>query len=353
MQKNKILKKGAFLTDIHFGKKGNSEEHNQDCLNHLKWFCDNVRADPDIDYIGFLGDWNESRSALNVRTLHYSYMGAKMLNELNLPVYFVVGNHDLYHRHTREIHSVIPFNEFSNFIVIDHPTVIKEIKDHALFCPFMFHHEYPDLVKHLDLPFWAGHFEFKGFYITGYNIKMPAGPDPKDFKGPKYITSGHFHKRQATENIVYMGNTFPMDFNDANDYDRGMMTYDHVKEEMLFFNWDDCPKYIKSTLTELLEGKVTLYPHARVNCTVDVEITYEENNYIRETYKKKHNLRELKLIESSSLREALKETKTEDIDWENIKLASVDELVAQMLNDIKSDDIDNEVLLEIYKSLIG
>ena len=83
------LKKGAFFTDIHFGKKANSRTHNQDCLNFIEWFCQQVREDPDIDYVGFLGDWNENRSSINIDTLGYSYQGARALNQLGLPVFFV------------------------------------------------------------------------------------------------------------------------------------------------------------------------------------------------------------------------------------------------------------------------
>lgn len=71
------LKKGAYFTDIHFGKKQNSEVHNQDCLDFIDWFCEQVKKDPEIDYIAFLGDWNENRSALNIATVNYSHRGIK------------------------------------------------------------------------------------------------------------------------------------------------------------------------------------------------------------------------------------------------------------------------------------
>ena len=131
----KPLKKGGYMTDIHFGKKANSPLHNEDCIRYLEWFCEQVKKH-ECDYVAFLGDWNENRSALNIATLKYSYLGAKMLNDLDIPVYFVVGNHDLYYRHSREIHSVIPFNEFENFVIIDEPTVINDIENKVLFSRF-------------------------------------------------------------------------------------------------------------------------------------------------------------------------------------------------------------------------
>lgn len=345
------LKKGAYFTDIHFGKKQNSRVHNQDCLDFIDWFCEQVKRDPEIDYIAFLGDWNENRSALNISTVNYSHKGISKLCSLGLPVYFVIGNHDLYHRHTREVHSVITHDAFKNLHIIDQPTVVDDIEGSVMFCPFMFPQEYPDLVKYLDVPFWAGHFEFKGFLVTGYNLRMPHGPDPDDFKGPNHIVSGHFHTRQAAGNVVYMGNAFPMDFNDAGDFDRGMMVYDHKKDEMVFENWPDCPKYIKTLLSSLMTDSETLYPQSRVKVCVDIPITFEESGELRELFKTKYELREFTLEEMSDLKEVLADTETEEIDWENVDLADPDDLVIKMLEDIESDEIDNDKMIAIYATL--
>lgn len=352
----KKLRKGAFFTDIHFGKKSNSPVHNQDCLNFIDWFCEQVKADPTIDYIGFLGDWNENRASISISTLNYSHEGASKLNALGLPVYFVVGNHDLFHRNSRDIHSIVTFQEYDNFVIIAEPMVVNDIEGGALFSPYMFHDEYPGLTEYLSIPFWAGHFEFQGFIVTGYNVKMPTGPSASDFAGPKHIVSGHFHKRQAQDNITYMGNTFPMDFGDAGDFNRGMMTYDHINDDMNFIDWPECPKYIKTKLTSLLDGTTELYPNSRVKCLVDVPITFEESTALRQAFTDEYQLREFTLEESQELETALTDTQVSDeVQQASLddpdKLATVDELVIQMLQDIKSDHIDNTLLIEQYKRL--
>jgi DNA repair exonuclease SbcCD nuclease subunit len=349
----KTLKRGAFCTDIHFGKKGNSPQHNQDCLNYIDWFCDQVKKDGKVDYIAFLGDWNENRSALNISTLNYSYHGAKKLNNMGLPVYFVIGNHDLYQRHTREVHSIVHFQEFKNFKVIEHPTIVEEIEGKALFSPYMFHEEYPGLEKFLSLPFWAGHFEFKGFIVTGGHV-MPFGPDAGNFKGPKHIISGHFHKRQANQNIIYMGNTFPMDYSDAGDFARGMMFYDHIKQEPTWEDWADCPKYIKTKLSNVLDNTTTLYTDARVRCLVDLPISFEESTYLKKKFTEKFTLREFILEETSEIKDAVSQTQSEfnpENKPEYDKLKTVDELVKHMLTEIDSDHINNQKLIDIYTSL--
>lgn len=341
----------ALMTDIHFGAKGNSEQHNKDCLDYINWFCDNVRADGNIDAIGFLGDWYENRNALNIATMNHSYEGAKQINDLGFPVYYIVGNHDLYHRHTREIHSVIHFNEFDNFEIIDHPVIIPNKTGDILFCPYMFHTEYAGLLKHLQVPVWMGHFEFQGFVITGSDIRMKHGPNPADFKGPRIILSGHFHKRQTYKesNIVYIGNTFPTTFGDANDYDRGMAIYDFPNNSLDFKNWKDCPKYIKTKLSKVLDGEVDFYPKSYIKCLADEKITFEQSVALKQSLIKKYNLRDFALEESLELAEALTETDAEDVEID--ELMSIDEFIPQMLEQIESDKIDNKKLIRIYKSL--
>jgi DNA repair exonuclease SbcCD nuclease subunit len=348
----KQLKKAACFTDIHWGAKTNSELHNQDCLNFIEWFCAQVKKDKEIDHICFLGDWFENRSAINVSTINYSYRGAKLLNELNLPIFFVVGNHDLYHRHTREIHSVVNFKEFTNFKIIDDPIIIPEIGDGgAVFSPYLFHEEYPQLTKLLNYKTWWGHFEFKGFVVTGYNIILPTGPDPKDYLGPKRIFSGHFHKRQEELHVQYIGNVFPTTFGDANDVNRGMMIYDHETDKVQYKNWENCPKYLKFKLSDILDKSVKFYENARVKCVADIPISFEDSTHLRQTFLKKYKLREFTMEESYEIKAALTETET-FIDISNsTTLDSVDNLVIEMLKDIKSEHINNDILIEEYRKI--
>ena len=347
----KQLMKAAVCTDIHFGKKSNDQTHNEDCIRFLEWFRDNVKKDPEIDHIMFLGDWNENRSSLNIETLNYSYRGAKILDSIGLPVFFVIGNHDLYRRHSRDLCSVIPYQELGNFQLITEPTVVPEIGNGgALMCPYLFEREYPELKQHVNLETWWGHFEFKGFIITGYTITMPTGPDIMDFRGPKHIFSGHFHKRQVNDHVCYIGNTFPMDFGDAGDNERGMMTYTHKDNTPTFANWPDCPKYVKTTLSSLLDNTVELLPNSHVKCTIDVIITFEESTELRASIVEKYGLREFILEESPEITAALSETTTE-VDWEILKLKSVNELVVDMLNDIDTDHVRSDLLVEIYQGL--
>lgn len=343
-----MLKKGAFFTDIHFGRKSNSSIHNQDCLDFIDWFIKQVKNDKSIDYIGFLGDWHESRSALDISTQNYSYEGAKRLNGLGLPVFFIVGNHDMGSRHTRNIYSTIPFNEFENFVVINEITEIDNILGGAIFCPFLSKDEYDSLIPYTNKQLWAGHFEFKGFVLTGYSFKLEHGPDHTEFNKVGTILSGHFHKRQRRDNTHYIGNSFPMDFGDANDIARGMAIYDHVDNSVSYINWLDCPKYIKCKLSQLLDNTMSLVDNSYVDVDVDVPVTYEELGLLEFAYHEKFKLRSFKLDETSKF---IQENTQSDQEL-NIADGTTDELIVSMLRETDSSKFDIDLLVELYRNPI-
>ena len=347
----KKLLKGLLFTDIHWGKKQNSDTHNQNCLDFIKFVIEHITNDPIIDHVIFMGDWFDNRNTVNVSTLNYAHLGAQMLNELGIPIFFIIGNHDLYTRVHRKVYSTIMYHDLTNFNVISEPTVIKHIGKGALLCPYLFHHEYNILNDYKKIPNYYGHFEFEGFVITGYNITMQNGPKHTLYSEPKHIFSGHFHKRQANDNIIYIGNTFPMDYSDANDNNRGFAIHDHTTDDIKFYNWEDCPKYISTKLSSILDGSVTLTKGSNVKCYADVEVTYEEVIKLRKFYNKTHNLQEFTIEE----REDNDYTDIGTIEDESIldegKPYNIDDVIIKMLREIDTPQIDNNLLIEIYQSI--
>lgn len=351
---DRILKKGAYFTDIHFGKKSNSEVHNQDCVDFIDFFCDEVKKQGDIDHICFLGDWHENRSSLNLSTLNYSYKGLSKLNSLGLPIFLIVGNHDLYHKTTREVHSLPQFKEFENVLVIEHPVLVNQIFGKAVFAPYIFEDEYEFMAssenEYQQAQTWLGHFEFQGFCVTGGNVIMKTGPSIEHFTGPTRIFSGHFHKRQHYKNVFYIGNTFPMDFGDAGDNARGMAVYDYESDDLQFINWDDCPKFLKIKLTDLLDDDSAVLPKMRLKCLCDAVISFEENIAIRDTFIKRYQLRDFIFDEETDLNESIKESNA-DINWGGGDDETIDGAVIKMIQSIENDKIDNNLLVECYSNL--
>lgn len=341
-----MIKKIAYFTDIHWGAKNNLVLHNQDCLEFIEWFVVQVKASK-VDSIGFLGDWFENRNAINIETSEYSYRALKILNEIGIPIYFVVGNHDLYRRNTRDVHSVNMFNEFKNIVVIDKLTVV----DDFLFAPYLFKDEYAELAKYSNCKVWAGHFEFKDFILTGAHMKAVHGLNHKMFTSVKHIFSGHYHKRQAIDNVCYIGNTFPTNFGDHGDTARGMTVYDHVNDVVDFIDFAG-PTYLRTTLSKVLTDDWQLPPNSkmRVNCVNDVAISYSEAQIIVKTLKEQYCFRDFVMEENyTEKKDALSDSESE-VDGESL---SIDEIVVKSLLDIDEvKTISNTKLVSLYESLL-
>jgi hypothetical protein len=338
--------KVAMMTDIHFGKKNNSIQHNTDCLDFVKWFCENVKKER-CTHAMFLGDWFENRNAVNILTLTFAQEACELLNALGIPVYIIIGNHDLYHRENRKVFSTKVFEQFNNIHMVNEPYVVDNL---FLVSPFLFKNEYPGLAAFNHLPYWMGHFEFRNFVITGSDRKMEHGPDHTLFTGPKFIFSGHFHKRQANDNVVYIGNTFPMDYGDAWDDQRGMCLLDTANDDVSFIDWDDCPKYRKVKLSDVLEGLIEFPPKCRVRCIVDIDIAYTDAQALKDEMVKSFHLREFSLEENLAERKDAIAGQDGEIEFD---FSSLNDAVVSMLKTGVSStvNIDPEKLVEIYTSL--
>ena len=335
-----LFEKVACFTDIHFGLKNNSHLHNQDCLDFVKWFIE-LAHDNGCTKCIFLGDWHHQRASINVSTMNYTLEALSLLNDAFEDVYFLNGNHDLYYRDNRNLNS-IEFNKLlKNFTQINEPFVEGDV---AL-VPWLVGNEWKKIQK-IKCKYMFGHFELPNFYMNAM-VKMPdhGGLNDEHFSHPELVFSGHFHTRQVKGKVVYIGNAFPHNYADAWDDDRGAMILGWG-EEPNFFAWPDQPTYRTLRLTTLLndpEKYLREKTHARIH--LDIDITYEEANFLKDLFTETFLLREFSLLPG-------KDTEHEEGDIiGQIEFKSVDQIVISHLQDIQSDTFDPRVLIAIYNSL--
>lgn len=334
-----MFKKAACFTDIHFGLKNNSRQHNNDCENFVKWFIKEAKEFGAETCI-FLGDWHHHRSSINISTLNYSISNLKRLSKAFEKTYFITGNHDLFYRDKREISSVIFANEIPNIEIVNEILV----KDDVAIVPWLVGNEWKQ-IKDIKCKYMFGHFELPNFKMNAM-VEMPDhGEIQADhFSHIERVFSGHFHKRQHKGNISYIGNPFAHNYADAWDNDRGCMFLEWDKEPQ-YKIWADGPKYRVMNLSDLLKDPETyLDTECHVRVKIDVDVTYEEANFIKENFQQQYSLREISLLPHKQAEE--------EIEFQGeIKFQSVDEIVLDQLSKIESDSFDNHILMEIYNRL--
>lgn len=334
-----LFKKAIVCTDIHFGLKNNSAQHNTDCLDFIKWACDLGKKN-DCDTFFFLGDWHHNRSSVNLVTLDYSVQALEHIGKSFQQTFFIPGNHDLYYRDKRDVHGVswashIPNIQIVNDWFCDGDTVIA---------PWLVQDDHKN-IKKFKGKYLFGHFELPTFMMNA-QVAMPETNEVslKEFNNFDRVFSGHFHLRQKKNNIQYIGNCFPHNFSDAGDTNRGAMILEWGKEPT-FHAWKNQPTYHAITLTDLLDNADTIFvANGSYRIKIDLNITYEEASFIKETFGEKYSVRELTLVPVKS--EEHKQGESGEIVFE-----TVDQIITQELTEIKSNFYDPKLLLEIYNAL--
>ena len=335
-----LFRKAVAFTDIHFGLKSNSQTHNDDCLAFVKWATAKAKEEG-CDTCFFLGDWHNHRASINIITLTYSLRALEHLNDNFDAVYFIPGNHDLYYRDRRDIQSV----EWARHLPNIHICNDWFNSGNVVIAPWLVGDDYKRVPK-LSGTYCFGHFELPG-YLMNAMIAMPDHGDIKreDFHGFQHVFTGHFHKRQTQRNITYIGNCFPHNYADAGDDERGIMILEWGQEPV-YHAWPNQPTYRVLNLSDVIDHAATiLQPKMHVRVGLDIEISYEEANFIKETFIKDYNLAEMALIPNKN-----SEVDT-DLAPGEIKFESVDQIVTDQLTNIESEFYDSKLLLQIYQNL--
>jgi DNA repair exonuclease SbcCD nuclease subunit len=336
----KLFNRALVLTDIHFGLKSNSVQHNEDCLAFIIW-ATALAKEQECDTCLFLGDYHNNRATINVLTLSYALRGLEHLNNNFQQVFFIPGNHDLYYRDRRDVQSVEWAKHLKNVTIVNDWL----IRDQTVFAPWLVGEDYKR-VPRLSGEYMFGHFELPG-YLMNAMIEMPDHGEIRreHFNNFGHVFSGHFHKRQTKANITYIGNCFPHNFSDAGDDDRGVMVLTWGQQPK-FFSWPDQPRYrVYELSTVLAKTDELLKPGMNVKINLDIDISYEEAGFIRDTFINDYKLRDVKLISQQN-------SDFENLTIQgNVNFQTVDQIVYSQLGSIDSEHFNRQLLLEIYKNL--
>ena len=304
----------------------------------VKWATDKAK-EAGCETCIMMGDWHNNRAAINILTLNYSVRALEHMSENFDIVYFIPGNHDLYYRDKRDIQSASWAKHIPNVQIVNDWFSQGDVT----IAPWLVGDDHKKLLKKKG-KYCFGHFELPGYYMNAM-VQMPDTGEARreDFVGFEHVFSGHFHKRQSANNITYIGNAFPHNYADDGDEERGMMILEWGKEPE-YHAWPDQPTYRVLSLSSIVDhADKILKPkmHARIN--IDIDLSYEEANFIRETFLDTYKLRELSLLPK-------KEVIVGDVQTGEIKFESIDTIVQNQINAISSEHYDRNLLLDIYRN---
>ncbi len=240
----------AILTDTHFGARNDSQQF----LDYFLGFIENQFLPEcekqNIDTVLHLGDLMDRRKFVNFNTLNQvRERFIEKLEERNIKMYCLIGNHDTYYKNTNEVNSLTELfgKRYECFIPIDQPTDIclggkmfgmvpwinKENKEQ---CDHFLKNSKADIV--------CGHFELSGYEVLR-GVKFDGGMSDNLLRRFDEVWSGHFHMRHSKNNVRYLGTPYQITFSDLHEqkgfyvYDTESGDLDHIEnDERMFLHID-------------------------------------------------------------------------------------------------------------------
>lgn len=194
------------FTDLHI-----KETNIEICNSFLKELIKTVSNTPSIKKIIFLGDFFDNRKGLSEIVLNYSiYFLGKLVN-LNLPIHFIVGNHDKL-INTKE-------ESYLDFLMLIYPSIqihrkfdYVENKDYPINFAFLSYFE-GDIFQNLLKDIEEKDIKENTILFSHYMIEQIPLLVRKKFK---YIYLGHNHERGQFPNGQYLGSCFQQNFSEDN-----------------------------------------------------------------------------------------------------------------------------------------
>ena len=248
-----------FISDIHFGVRGNS----LDWVDiHKQFFNDFLfpllkKESNKNDIIFILGDVFENRQTINVLIQN---LGIELISELSsrLPIYSLIGNHDIYFKNSNDVNSMKILSPFMRK-VFDAPEVMKIGGVKFGIVPWVENKENEKTIL-MDLAnqgceYILGHtilkdFRFNKFRATDDGFDVDELP-----KTVKNIISGHIHTRQMNKSGVYIGSPLSFTRGDVDNV-KGIYRLNLNDGRYDFFENTISPKFLQINYNDIQDTPV-------------------------------------------------------------------------------------------------
>jgi len=221
--------KVAVITDQHFGARKNSKLFH----DFFRKFYEEVFF-PYLDANGItvcidMGDTFDNRTDINYSALRWAKDNYfDLLRDRKVNLITVVGNHTAYYKNTNSVNACeLLLREYDNIRVISEYEELKVGGLDIAFIPWVNQENENDTYKKINKSKCSvamGHLELNGFLANAHHV-MEHGQDKGIYKKFEKVYSGHYHHRNAQDNIYYLGNPYEIYWNDCGD-DRGFHIFD-------------------------------------------------------------------------------------------------------------------------------
>lgn len=340
--------KVAIITDQHFGARNDSLVF----LDFFEKFYDNVffptLDENNIDTVLILGDTFDRRKYVNFYSLQRAKdMFFDKLEQRNITVHMLAGNHDTYYKNTNDVNSPdLLLREYDNINVIDHPATIYVDETPICMMPWICPENYQDSIdtmKDTKADICMGHFEIAGFAMYR-GMESHEGLSKDLFNKFDVVFSGHYHHKSDDGHIYYLGNPYELTWQDYND-SRGFHLFDLGTRELDFIR-NPYSVFARVEYDDKEKDPIDLDALDLKNCFVKLVVVnktdyYKFDKFTQKLYNK--GCHEIKIVEDMS------EFSDGEI-GEEINLEDTMSVLSHYIDTVETD-VDKEMVKTFMKSL--
>ena len=221
------MSKILLFSDAHIHSHKNSQRRLQHCLEALEWVF-KIAIDNNIDDVVFLGDLFQDREKIQVLPYQLTYEIINKYcgkNGLNINLYLLVGNHDMWFADKSDISSVYPFGSIENVRVISKCETLNIAGLNIDFLPFTLNPPKSLQIFKNRSPVLCGHIALDGaqlntFFKTQADVSVEYDGDMVKvdstlLKDWQRVFLGHYHGEQRIGHVEYIGSPLQLNFAEA------------------------------------------------------------------------------------------------------------------------------------------
>lgn len=249
--------------DIHTGNYSSSQEWflntKELFFKFIMPFVNYVKAKhPDRNVkLMLMGDFFDIKQSISVLIQSESITIMESLVEL-CEVMMIVGNHDMVTLENNEINSVKAFFHIDGVQVYTKPTIVETVSGEKIL--LMSYNKRKEKEKEIidshDADYLFAHTEIAGFHYEGVSVDESKHNRIEDFKKFKKVYSGHIHKKQSKENILFIGTPRQVRANEI-DNENGIYLIDFKEQKEYYIENNISPKFKAINIFSILNMKLS------------------------------------------------------------------------------------------------
>ena len=254
----------------------------------------------------------------------------------DIAMWFIIGNHDIYSadKNNSIIEAFEPFG-----------AVVKDRSVWDKFEFFGYTKSENDLTKEPVAPFLFTHLAIADFkFDNNYHVNEKIAFKRSLFKEYQSVFSGHFHRHQHKDNIIYVGSPYQLTINEK-DTPKGFIVLNSETGEWSFELYNKAPEFIKISVEDIKNLKDFDFKNKFVHIKIDRKL--DEFLKLKYILYEKGAIDVVPDFESISAEILTNEENQSEIDM----TMSIPDVIRDFINNIENENVDKKKLLKIFEKV--